>query len=256
MNQNKRLEYMINYLLNENKEYNEIEMPKNEKEQKILFRSLMNIRPPKEIDEEFLKIQDTYLQEELKNNKLINIKQLTPIQNKIYLFKGDITTLKVDAIVNAANSSLLGCFVPCHKCIDNEIHSKAGIQLRLECNKIMSLQQHEEPTGKAKITKAYNLPCKYIIHTVGPYVNNFVTKENIETLKSCYISCLKLAEKNNLKSIAFCCISTGEFHFPNDIAAKIAVDTVTEYVNKIESEIEVIFNVFKDQDYKIYQKLL
>ena len=256
MNQNDRRKYLINYLLNEKEDYKNIKIPRYEDEQKILLRSLMNIRPAKNIAKEFLKIQDEYLNEELKKQEIINITNLKPLKKNIYLIKEDITKLEVDAIVNAANSSLLGCFIPCHKCIDNAIHSKAGIQLRLECSKIMNIQQSEEPTGKAKITKAYNLPCKYIIHTVGPYIDNILKNSDIETLKSCYTSCLKLADKYKLKSIAFCCISTGEFHFQNDIAAKIAVDTVIKYLDETKSTIEVIFDVFKSEDYEIYKKLL
>ena len=174
--------------------------------------------------------------------------------DKMSLWRGDITRLSVDAIVNAANSQLLGCFVPCHGCIDNVIHSAAGVELRNECAQIMERQGHEEPTGKAKITKGYNLPAKHVIHTVGPIVGMEVTEKQKEELKSCYVSCLKLAEKNGLKSIAFCCISTGEFHFPNKLAAQIAVETVDRYLSGSKLE-RVIFNVFKEEDEYIYRKL-
>ena len=255
MTQEERLNYLIQYLLSEDIQYNSISIPKTEFQKKKLLRSLMNVRPPKPISQDFLIIQDSYLQEE-NNKKIISLKDLTPIKNKLYLWQGDITKLKVDAIVNAANNALLGCFIPCHGCIDNAIHSSAGIQLRLECEKIMKLQGELEKTGKAKITKAYNLPSHYIIHTVGPIIDGILTKEDCFLLASCYRSCLKLAEKYKLKSIAFCCISTGEFHFPNDIAGKIAVDTVIKYLNETHSEMEVVFNVFKNDDWKIYNRLL
>ena len=177
------------------------------------------------------------------------------MQPGLYLWQGDITTLAVDAIVNAANSAMLGCFVPCHGCIDNAIHSAAGVQLRLECARIMA-QQAEEPTGRAKITRAYNLPCRYVLHTVGPIIDGQVTRQDRELLASCYRSCLELAATYGLKSIAFCCISTGEFHFPNELAAEIAIRTVKAFQQQNPNRMEVIFNVFKDCDYEIYKKLL
>ena len=195
-------------------------------------------------------------------NKLESIKEISdinnvnPIQKEIYLWQGDITTLRCDAIVNAANSAMTGCYVPNHRCIDNAIHSFAGVELRLECDEIMNRQGHGEPTGQAKITNAYNLPCKYIIHTVGPIISYKLTSEDCELLASCYRSCLNLAAKNNLESIAFCCISTGEFHFPNDKAAQIAIKTVEEFMKKDTSVKKVIFNVFKDMDKEIYRELL
>ena len=181
-----------------------------------------------------------------------DIADLEQIEEGIYLWQGDITTLRCDAIVNAANSGMTGCYCPCHGCIDNAIHTYAGIQLRLECAEIMEKQGYAEPTGKAKITKAYNLPCKYVLHTVGPIISGRVAKKDEELLASCYRSCLELSRENGVKSVACCCISTGEFHFPNDRAAEIAVETV----RKCKSDIEVIFNVFKDTDYEIYRRLL
>ena len=151
---------------------------------------------------------------------------------------------------------MLGCFYPCHSCIDNAIHTFAGVQMRLECAKIMKLQNREEETGKAKITPAFNLPCKYVLHTVGPIVRGILCKDDEEKLASCYMSCLELAEQSGARSIAFCCISTGEFHFPNERAAEIAVNTVKDYKSKTNSTMEVIFNVFKKMDYEIYRKLL
>ena len=256
MNQNERRIFLIQELLKEDKRYNDIEIPQDFEEQRALLRALMNVRMAKGINGEFIKVQNEYLQDETKRKGIVDIDDLEPIKNRIYLWQGDITTLRCDAIVNAANSGMTGCYVPNHRCIDNCIHSFAGIQLRLECDEIMKKQGHGEPTGEAKITNSYNLPCKYIIHTVGPIINGKLTSEDCDLLESCYKSCLELASKNNLESIAFCCISTGEFHFPNDKAAQIAVKTVEEFMKKETSLKKVIFNVFKDMDKEIYRKLL
>lgn len=220
------------------------------------MRSLLNVRMPEPVCDEFLEVQDAYLQEELAGRGITRASDLIPVQEGMYLWKGDITTLACDAIVNAANSQLLGCFCPCHGCIDNAIHTFAGVQLRAACQELMRAQGHEEAAGGAKITPAYNLPCRYILHTVGPIVRGRLTKRDQELLAACYRSCLELAEKNGIKSLAFCCISTGEFHFPNDKAAQIAVRTVKEYRQKTNSHMEVIFNVFKEEDFQIYRKLL
>ena len=233
-----------------------MEIPQDFEEQRELLRALMNVRIAKNVDDEFIKVQDEYLKEEIKRKGIVDIDDLKPIKDGIYLWQGDITTLRCDVIVNAANSGMTGCYVPNHRCIDNCIHSFAGVQLRLECDEIMTKQGYSEPTGQAKITNSYNLPCKYIIHTVGPIINGKLTSEDCDLLESCYKSCLELAAKNNLDSIAFCCISTGEFHFPNDKAAQIAVKTVEEFMKKETSLKKVIFNVFKDMDKEIYRKLL
>ena len=256
MTQHERLSYLIHYLKSENDNLKKIEVPDNEAEQKVLLRSLMNIRPPKNIENDFLSIQDAYLQAEQREKHIVSLTDLSPVQKGIYLWQGDITALKTDGIVNAANNALLGCFVPCHGCIDNAIHSAAGIQLRLECSRIMAAQKSAEPIGKAKITKAYNLPCRYVLHTVGPIIYDRVTEEDCGLLAACYRSCLELADACGLKSLAFCCISTGEFHFPNELAAEIAIRTVKEYQQKSESGLEVVFNVFKNEDYEIYKRLL
>ena len=216
----------------------------------------MIVRPPVPASDEFLKVQDAYLQERLEERGVTKLEDLTPVQPGLYLWQGDITTLAVDAIVNAANSQMLGCFVPCHGCIDNAIHTYAGVQLRLECAKLMTAQGKEEPTGKAKITKAYNLPCRYVLHTVGPIIYGAVTKTDQELLTGCYRSCLDLATAHGLRSVAFCCISTGEFHFPGKLAAEISIQTVKTWQQQNPNQIEVIFNVFKDSDYKIYKRLL
>lgn len=254
MTQTKRRLFLIEYLLSESGE--RIGIPTDEYNQKRLLRSLFNIRMPKDTSAEFLKIQDAYLQEENRRKGITDLADLEPVQDDIYLWQGDITTLKCGAVVNAANSQMLGCFNPCHGCIDNAIHTFAGIQLRRDCNEIMHEQGHDEPTGQAKITPAYNLPCRYIIHTVGPIVSGKLNVQHCELLKSCYLSCLKLAEENGVDSIAFCCISTGVFGFPKREAAKIAVDTVKEYKEEKRSDIKVIFNVFKDSDLAIYREVL
>ncbi len=255
MTQNERLYYLLEYLIKESARYAEIAIPVETAEQKQLLRSLMNIRAPKPVSKEFLTIQDEYLKQETQNKGITDVDALFPIRDRLCVWQGDITTLKCGAIVNAANAAMLGCFVPCHGCIDNAIHTYAGVQLRAECNRLMREQGYKEPTGRAKITGAYNLPCDYIIHTVGPIVHGRLTEKDCDLLKSCYIECLKAAEKNNIKSIAFCCISTGEFHFPRERAAEIAIDTVTEYLKNAEIE-RVIFNVFQDRDKELYEKLL
>ena len=256
MTQSERRKFLIERLIAEQPRYRDLAIPQSEAERKKLLRSLFNVRMPKSIDEDFLKIQDEYLREETVQKGITDIANLTPVSNGIYLWQGDITTLKCGAVVNAANSQMLGCFVPCHGCIDNAIHTYAGVQLRLECARVMKEQGHEEKTGGAKITPAYNLPCEYVIHTVGPIVRSTLTDTDKKLLSSCYRSCLTIADKYGVKSIAFCCISTGEFHFPNDKAAEIAVKTVKEYKEQTSSKIEVIFNVFKDVDYELYRKLL
>lgn len=255
MDQNERLDYLIKALADEQPEYRGIRIPDDETQKKRLLRSLMNVRRPACVSDEFLRIQDEYLRLEIAEKGITDAEDLPFIRDRISLWQGDITTLKCGAIVNAANSGMLGCFVPCHGCIDNAIHTYAGVQLRLECDKIMKAQGRAEETGRAKITKAYNLPCDYVLHTVGPIVGSRLTDKDCDLLRSCYVSCLELAEKNGINSVAFCCISTGEFHFPNDAAARIAVDTVTEYLKDSNME-RVIFNVFKDEDREIYARIL
>ena len=223
-------------------------------EQFRLYRSLVNIRPAGKASAEYLKAEDEFLQKMTAQKGITDIAGLQPVEKNIYLWKGDITTLQCTSIVNAANSGMTGCYNPCHNCIDNCIHTFAGVRLRLKCAEIMKLQGYEEPTGKAKITPAYNLPCKYVIHTVGPIVQSRLTEKHRMLLKSCYESCLELAVSNEIKSIAFCCISTGVFGFPQDKAAGIAVQTVREFLKN--HDIEVIFNVFKDADYELYRQLL
>ena len=255
MTQDERLDFLLRYLLAERKEYASIRMPDSVSEKRRLLRSLMNVRPPIPASAEFLAVQDAYLQARLSERGVTRLGELKPAQPGIYLWQGDITTLAADAIVNAANSQMLGCFVPCHGCIDNAIHTYAGVQLRLACAAAMRQQGQEEATGHAKITKAYNLPCRFVLHTVGPIICGSVTKADRELLASCYRSCLDLAAETGLHSVAFCCISTGEFHFPGELAAEIAVHTVQAWRQQHPNQIEVIFNVFKDSDYEIYQRL-
>ena len=250
---NEKLNYLISYLLSERNDM-DISIPTDSKEKFDLYRSLVNIRPAKKISAEYLKAEDEFLQKMTAQKGITDIADLQPVEGNIYLWKGDITTLKCGAIVNAANSGMTGCYRPCHNCIDNCIHTFAGVRLRMKCAEIMKAQGHEEPTGTAKITSAYDLPCQYIIHTVGPIVQGRLIEKHCELLKSCYQSCLELAVLNGIKSIAFCCISTGVFGFPQDKAAEIAVQTVREFL--LTHDIEVIFNVFTEKDYKIYSGLL
>lgn len=256
MNQSEKRLFLIQALLKEQLEYRDIDIPTDTNSQRQLLRGLMNLRRPARIGAEFLQMQDKYLQGETAAKGITDAADLTPIQPGLYLWQGDITTLKCDAIVNAANSGMTGCYCPNHRCIDNAIHTFAGVQLRLACAEIMERQGCLEPTGQAKITPAFNLPCRYILHTVGPIVDESPTERDCAQLESCYRACLTLAAENHLESIAFLCISTGEFHFPNEQAAQIAVQTVKTFLNQKSSVKKVIFNVFKDLDREIYARLL
>ena len=256
MNQSEKRLFLIQSLLNERPSCQKQMIPTDSERQKILLRGLMNVRRAYPVGADFLQVQDEYLQNETAAKGVTDAAELTPIQPGLYLWQGDITTLKCDAIVNAANSGMTGCYIPNHRCIDNAIHTYAGVELRLACEKLMEQQGSPEPTGQAKITPAFNLPCQYVLHTVGPIIHGRVTKTDKEMLASCYRSCLELAAENELESVAFCCISTGEFHFPNEQAAQIAVETVKQFMNRKTSVKKVIFNVFKDLDKAIYEKLL
>ena len=249
-----RLDTLIKTLIDEDPQFSELQIPNDLQGKRDLFRALRNVRWPKPISDEFLRLQDEELQEQLNEKGIV---ELPDVQMQIW--QGDITRLRVDAIVNAANSQMLGCFHPLHKCIDNAIHSAAGVQLREECYRLMQQQGHEEPTGQAKITKAYNLPCKHVIHTVGPIIPNGIpTDFQKEQLASCYRNIMACADENGLESIAFCCISTGEFRFPDELAAEIAIKTVKDYLSAhpFVSLKHIVFNVFKDVDKEIYQRLL
>lgn len=260
MNQEARLEYLLDYLLNENAEMKAklaSDTVNTQVDKLQLFRGLCNVRDPKPVSDEFTRVQDAFLTEWNDERQITQLNDLKPVQTQLYLWQGDITSLEVDAIVNAANSQLLGCMLANHNCIDNIIHTRAGVQLRLDCDALIQSQGHKEPVGKAKITSAYNLPAKYVIHTVGPYINEHgVSPLKEQLLASSYRSCLALADAHQLQSVAFCCISTGEFNFPNQRAAEIAIQTVKMYLSETKSQLNVIFNVFKDEDLAIYQEQL
>lgn len=261
MNRIQQIQYLIQVLLQEMPAYQEQAraFPQDELSQWRLLRSLMNVRPPMPLDPSFLAVQDALLSAEREEKGVVEADALPerPGHPGIALWQGDITRLKADAIVDADNDRLLGCFVPCHSCIDNAIHSAAGLQLRDACAEIMRAQGHPEPAGRAKLTRAYNLPARYVLHTVGPIVGRWVTWKDRRELAACYRSCLALAAEHGLRSVAFCCISTGEFHFPNQEAAEIAVRTVREFLEQQTTSVErVIFNVFKDLDAAIYRRLL
>lgn len=261
MDRNENLRHILRTLLDERAEYAGRRIPDSLPEQQMMMRSLMNVRPPYPVSEDFLKAQDAELQLQLKDKGVVALSDIEPCRNdkRLRLWQGDITRLQVDAIVNAANSALLGCFVPMHRCIDNAIHSAAGVQLRMACGRLMQAQGHSEPTGRAKITEGYNLPARYVLHTVGPIVRDAgPTRRQEQELADCYNSCLALADTYGLQSVAFCCISTGEFGFPQRRAAEIAVDAVRMYFDKNVNNCinTVVFNVFKDEDLSIYERLL
>lgn len=248
--------YLIRYLLDENAQYAGTEIPDGEAEQRRLLRGLLNVREPAPASKEFLAVQDEYLKEELRLKGITDYHDAERLGEHIYLWKGDITTLRCDVIVNAANSSLLGCRKANHLCIDNCIHTYSGVQLRLECAELIRRQGHPEPTGTAKITGAYNLPCRYVLHTVGPIVDGPLNREHKTLLADCYKSCLRTADEYELGSIAFCCISTGVFGFPKQDAMCVAVDTVKQYFRRSKRNMDVIFNVFSDEDYFAYWNML
>lgn len=258
MTQDERRLYLIHYLLKEQKRIRVSGIPEMAEEQRQLLRSLMNARMPYPIGEDFLEVQNEYLKERNRERGITDLEDLTSVRSddRLYIWQGDITTLKCDAIVNACNSQMLGCFQPMHSCIDNFIHTYSGIQLRLKMNEIMEAQGHEEPAGQAKITSGYNLPAKHILHTVGPIIQFDVSDTDKELLASCYRSCLELAAENEVVSVAFCCISTGVFRFPQELAAEIAVKTVKECLDRDSRIKKVVFNVFKDEDLRIYSTLL
>lgn len=281
MSENRNTDILLEKLKVDSAEYQNLNTAGySPEEKKNTIRSLMNIRMPKELPDELVTLQNEYLQEELNEKGIVTLSDIPTIREqfgdkvpfsgkraflseRLSLWQGDITRLKVGAIVNAANSQMLGCFVPCHRCIDNAIHSAAGLQLREECNHIMGLRRmkygkrYEEPTGTATLTSGYNLPCDHVIHTVGPIVYGGLTDALCQDLRNCYENVLKCCVENNIKSVAFCCISTGEFHFPNDTAAEIALETVSAFLETHDGCMErIIFNVFKDSDRMIYERLL
>lgn len=261
MTQKERRLFLIRSLLEEQSQYQKMEIPGDEEEQKRLLRSLMNLRPPFPVQPEFLDVQDAYLKEETLRRGIVDCRELSAagtegVKRRLFLWQGDITRLKADAIVNAANEALLGCFIPCHSCIDNIIHTCAGVQLRLACHRLMREQGRPEPTGRAKITPAFNLPSRYVLHTVGPVISGPLREQDCRLLAGCYSSCLELAAKNGLRSVAFCCISTGVFRFPQEKAAEIAVETVKRFLEQDDTVEQVIFNVFTDRDLELYRRQL
>ena len=263
MTQSERLKWLISYLLAERPDLADVQVPADAQTQRDLLRALMNVRPPEPVSDEFLQVQDAYLAGRLAERGVTRLEDLEPVpdalgnDSALYLWRGDITTLAVDAIVNAANSQLLGCFVPGHHCIDNAIHTFAGVQLRRACAELMWEQGHEEPTGSAKITSGYNLPAKHVVHTVGPIVYGpRPTAQDELALRSCYRSCLDEAAAARCQSIAFCCVSTGVFHYPNELAARVALDEVRRWLASARSGMQVVFNVFLQKDEQIYRELI
>ncbi len=271
--QNERLDYLLREFKEDSVRYRDLEVSGGYTEKRMALRSLMNIRMPGEMAEEVVRVQDEFLSEEAEEKGIVTLDEIPdiaeqygsrhPFADKISIWQGDITRFQVGAIVNAANSQMLGCFVPCHRCIDNAIHSAAGIELREECSHYMKRRKmqygsrYEEPTGQAVLTKGYNLPAEYVIHTVGPVVGGRLTQALRDDLRNCYRNVLQCCVENQIRSVAFCCISTGEFHFPNDEAAKIAAETVTDFLKMHEPEFDrIIFNVFKDIDRELYEEEL
>lgn len=270
-NQEERLDVLLKEFKEDSIQYKDWESGASYAEKRRALRALMNIRMPRAMQADVVKLQDEFLTEEAKEKGVVSLDMIPtaakafgskhPFADRISIWQGDITRLQAGAIVNAANSQMLGCFVPCHRCIDNAIHSAAGIQLRAECNHYMNQKRirfgsnYEEPTGQAVLTRGYNLPAEYVIHTVGPIVGSVLNHGHKWDLRNCYENVLKCCVDNKIRSVAFCCISTGEFHFPNDEAAKIAVETVTDFMEKQEASFDrIIFNVFKDLDRELYVK--
>lgn len=277
MAQKSRQEERLDFLLKEFKEdsfrYRNLDVGEDYEEKRMALRSLMNIRMPGAMAENVVKVQDEFLSEEAREKGIVSIETIPtikeeygsshPFADKISVWQGDITRLQAGAIVNAANSQMLGCFVPCHRCIDNAIHSAAGIGLREECNhymnhrKIQYGSRYEEPAGQAVLTGGYNLPAEHVIHTVGPIVAGALNNRHRQDLRNCYENVLNCCVEHRIRSVAFCCISTGEFHFPNEEAAEIATDTATRFLREHAGEFDrIIFNVFKDLDRRLYEKEL
>ncbi len=257
MNQAERRVFLIDALLKERPDGDAIEIPRSADAQRDLLRALMNVRMPEPVDPEVLRVQDAYLQERLVERGGATQAAALPFRDRIAIWRGDITLLETDAIVNAANSQMLGCFVPGHRCIDNAIHTYAGMQLRLACEKLMREQGHEEETGSVKVTQAFNLPSRYIFHTVGPIVPSHRPGPREELLlRRCYTSCLEAATEHKLETLAFCCISTGVFGYPQKAAARVAIDTVRQYLDHTDPDLKVVFNVFLASDESIYRELL
>ncbi len=261
--QDQRLDYLVEEFKTDSGEYKNLRTPADQEGKRRILRSLMNIRMPRELPDELLAVQDEYLSGRAEEKGIVRLSDIPIIRDELSIWQGDITRLEVDAIVNAANSQMLGCFIPMHTCIDNCIHTFAGVQLRAECNRQMDQlrirygRDYEQPTAVPMLTDAYNLPAKKVIHIVGPIVQNRLTPSLEKDLADCYRNTLDMCLENGLKSVAFCCISTGVFHFPNKKAAEIAVSTVRDWIAANPEIMErVIFNVFKDEDREYYEALL
>ena len=261
--QNGRLDFLVEEFKADSVQYKDLQTPEDTEGKRRILRSLMNIRMPRKMDEAVLSVQDEYLQARIRENGIVELADIPIIRDRMSIWQGDITRLAVDAIVNAANSQMLGCFVPMHTCIDNCIHTFAGVQLRAECARQMEQlksrygRDYEQPTALPMLTDAYNLPARKVIHIVGPIVQGRLTTSLENDLAACYRNTLDMCLENGLKSVAFCCISTGVFHFPNKRAAEIAVQTVTGWLSEHPGGMErVIFNVFKDEDKAYYEQLL
>ena len=273
MTQEERLDYLVEGFKDEAPEYRRVIIPNDTEGKQRLLRSLMNVRMPKPASSEILSVQDTYLRGRALEKGIVNIAEIPAVSEsmnsthayaeRISIWQGDITRIAADAIVNAANSQMLGCFIPMHTCIDNCIHTYAGVQLREDCARRMNSlrlkfgDDYEQPTAVPMLTDAYNLPSKKVIHIVGPIVQYELTPELEKDLADCYRNTLDMCKENGLRSVAFCCISTGVFRFPNKRAAEIAVQTVTEWLKANPGSIDrAIFNVFKDEDKRYYENLL
>lgn len=263
MTNDQRLDYLVEAFKEDSGTYRDLQTPSDSEGKRRILRSLMNIRLPKALPDEVLAIQDEYLIERNAEKGIVTVKEIPVIRDYLSIWQGDITRLSVDAIVNAANSQMLGCFVPMHTCIDNCIHTFAGVQLRAECNRQMNRlrarygSSYEQPTAVPMLTDAYNLPAKKVIHIVGPIVSGRLTPALEQDLADCYTNTLNLCAEKGLRSVAFCCISTGVFGFPQQRAAEITVQAVEDWMQTHEGQIDrVIFNVFKDEDRRYYEALL
>ncbi|MBR3298329.1 MAG: protein-ADP-ribose hydrolase [Clostridia bacterium] len=261
--QEQRLDTLVEAFKADSVQYKDLQTPEDNEGKRRILRSLMNIRMPRKMNDSILKVQDEYLRERIRENGVVSLADIPEIKDGMSIWQGDITRLSVDAIVNAANSQMLGCFVPMHTCIDNCIHTFAGVQLRAECNRQMNQlrirygRDYEQPTAVPMLTDGYNLPAKKIVHVVGPIVEDRLTPALEKDLADCYRNTLDLCAENGLRSVAFCCISTGVFRFPNQRAAEIAVETVSKWLVEHKGRIDrVIFNVFKDEDKAYYEELL
>ena len=259
MTKKEMITYLLDYLIKENPQFRAIDVSSDLDSQETLLRALLNVRPPMAVSSGFLDMQDNYLQLKKAERVVVFLNHLRPIptDDRLYVWKGDITRLKVDAIVNTANRRMLGCFQPLHDCTDNTIHTYAGVQLRLDCYKLIQEQGHDEPTGTAKITPAYNLPAKFVLHTVSPAINEHLTPIDEDLLAKSYLSCLTLAEKNHLESVALSSLATDdEVHFINENAARIAIQTAKDFLEHSQFVNKIIFNVDEDEELNLYQQLL